>query len=423
MANKEQDGGSLASTVDSFVLSLVSGTNSQDIAEKLGIAIKRPILIEDKFFRIIGKFLLTPDILSFPKPQLTDPYLKDFVSTVQTRKIPLVMPPLPQYGVSQARIVYPIVTGDVIHGYLHIFDKRNPPVISDEDHEIIIKVLLALSIKTLIEDAEIQTKEESFGNLYRKLIFLEYQSEKVIQETAAILSLDLSIPSWLIIAHIEGAISNVEKRKALRSFLVDRDVEATVICIQEEQFLIFIPEREKSFKKTAITALAHYLIELLNKCYPFTESYLTFGRKCLMPGDYHKSYHEALKALDYLKKLSPKGQVLSFDSLGIIGWITLPEDVEQMLSFSHLTLRSLLEHDKQNASMKLVETLECYLKNDCYLKKTAGDLYLHVNTLRYRLEKIQEIGQFNLNDAETKFQLYLAFKIINLSKTLAAKDE
>ncbi|WP_206808876.1 PucR family transcriptional regulator [Paradesulfitobacterium ferrireducens] len=408
----------LSPEIDSFMLSLITETNSQGIAERLGSLLGRPVLIEDKFFRILGKFLMDPDDLAFTKPQLTDPFIKEFVLKIQEQKSPVVMPPLPQYGVSQSRTVFPIVTGDALHGYLHIFDKKNPPVISAEDRTIITKVLLALSIKNLIEDAEIQTREIILGNLYRKLIFKQYDSEKVIQETATVLNLDLTRPTWLIIANVEGPVPNIDKLKAIKSFLFERDIEATVICLQEEYFLILIAEGNKQIKKVTIISRSHHLIEHIVKCYSETQCYITFGRKCLQSGDYYKSYSEALKALDYLKHSISKNQVLSFDSLGIIGLVTLPEDVDQMLSFAELILKPLLEYEEHTPSMQLLQTLDCFLKNDCQFKKTANDLYVHANTLRYRIEKIQEICQLDLNDAEVKFKLYLALKIFNLKETL-----
>ncbi|MDA8234773.1 MAG: helix-turn-helix domain-containing protein [Clostridia bacterium] len=419
MYNVEQDPMYFSSRVDSFMLSLINESSYQEIAEKLGTMLRRPILIEDNFFCTLGGFLSTPIDSAFPKPQMTDPFLKEFVSKTQNQKLPLVMPPLPQYGVSQSRIVYPIVTGDVIHGYLHIFDKRNPPSLTDEENNTVMKVLMALAIKSLKDDAVIQTREKMTGHLYRKLIFREYQSERIIHETALFLNMDLSIPSWLMVAQIEGSDFNIDKLKAIKSFFVERELEAKVVFLQQGQFLIFINESKQPYKKVAITTLAHKLIEHISKCYPAITCYITLGRKCLKPGDYYKSYHEALKALDYLKESSPESQVLSFDSLGIIGLVTLPEDIEQMLAFSEKILKPLIEYEEQNPTLKLTQTLNLFLKNDCQLKKTAQELYVHVNTLRYRLEKIQEICQLDFENAEVKFELFLAFKILNLKKSLA----
>lgn len=408
--------------IDSSDLSLIYEKNIQEIAEELGKILGRPIIIEDKFFRILGKFLLGSDDLISVKPQLTDPYLKEFVFKIQKQKSPVMMPPLPKYGVNQSRIVYPIFIGDVIYGYLHVFDKSNPPKISEDQQKIISKFVSALLLKTLIEEVEMQTKEEFYGRLYQKLIFRHYPSDETVRQITSVLKLDLTKPTWLILANISGPVPNSDKRKVLKSFLFERDIDATVICLKEDIFLILIMETKQPFKKVTIISRSHQLIEHISQCYSETTSYITFGRRCLNLEDYYKSYHEATKALDYLLSSNLRNEVLSFDSLGIIGLMTLPEDVDHMLSFSRTILKPLLEYENENPSMKLIQTLACFIQNDCQMKKTASDLFVHINTLRYRLEKIQEISKFDLTNIEVKFNLYLALKILNLEETIGLKN-
>ena len=44
-------------------------------------------------------------------------------------------------------------------------------------------------------------------------------------------------------------------------------------------------------------------------------------------------------------------------------------------------------------------------------KKTADELFLHRNTLKYHLDKIQDLTGINFDDPETKFQLELSSRI------------
>jgi purine catabolism regulator len=43
---------------------------------------------------------------------------------------------------------------------------------------------------------------------------------------------------------------------------------------------------------------------------------------------------------------------------------------------------------------------------------------LHRNSVRYKLQRIEEMAQVDLNDAETRFQLQLALKIIDLQSAI-----
>ena len=70
----------------------------------------------------------------------------------------------------------------------------------------------------------------------------------------------------------------------------------------------------------------------------------------------------------------------------------------------------LLAFDEKNHA-SLVETLEVYLDNDKNIGISANQLFLHRNTLKYRINKAQSLLNLDLENANICFQLRLAFKI------------
>ena len=419
MLNYDNELKQLTSSVDSFVLLLVNEKSIQDVTQKLSIQLGRAIIFEDCFFHILGKWPLDIIAFAFPKPQLNDPLIQEYVHKIHLEKTPLVLPPLPQYGVRQSRVVFPVMAGDTMYGYLHVFDKNNSPTLTSIERDYIKKTLTALVIKALKDEVETHAKNQIIYQFYHKLIVRQNTDIKIIEETADILRIDLGIPTWLMIAQVKGEGTNTDKLKGLESFIDEIIPCAKLFALHNGMFLILILEEAQAYKKPTIMSLAHQLVENFNRFHPYMSIYITFGRRCLQPADYHKSYREALKALDYLIECNAKTQVLSFPSLGIIGLVTLPEDVEQVLSFAQNLLAPLLTFDAQNSAMKLVQTLECFLRNNAQIKPTANELFIHFNTLRYRLEKIREISKLDLDNAEKKFEIFLALKILNLKKTLA----
>ena len=57
-------------------------------------------------------------------------------------------------------------------------------------------------------------------------------------------------------------------------------------------------------------------------------------------------------------------------------------------------------------------TLSVYLKSQCNSKITAKALRVHVNTVTYRLQKIQEILQVNFNDNYVLDYLRLCYGLL-----------
>ncbi|MGF1750305.1 sugar diacid recognition domain-containing protein [Vibrio cionasavignyae] len=72
-------------------------------------------------------------------------------------------------------------------------------------------------------------------------------------------------------------------------------------------------------------------------------------------------------------------------------------------------LHKLTVSDTKNV---LVKTLRVFFEQNCDLAQTCEVLHIHRNTLRYRLDKIEQETTLNINRLEDKIQLYLALKCI-----------
>lgn len=62
----------------------------------------------------------------------------------------------------------------------------------------------------------------------------------------------------------------------------------------------------------------------------------------------------------------------------------------------------------------LLQTLLAYAGNGFHLRQTAKALHIHPKSLHYRLERAAEILSIDLNDPDTRFQIQLARRILDL---------
>ena len=60
---------------------------------------------------------------------------------------------------------------------------------------------------------------------------------------------------------------------------------------------------------------------------------------------------------------------------------------------------------------ELLRTLEAYFDNNGNLSQAAESLYIHRNTLIYRMERIAEISGLDLDNTETRLAVQLALRI------------
>jgi purine catabolism regulator len=85
--------------------------------------------------------------------------------------------------------------------------------------------------------------------------------------------------------------------------------------------------------------------------------------------------------------------------------------------FYEATLGPLVEHDERKQG-DLLRTLNGFFQANGNLAKAAQDLDVHRNTLVYRLERISELTELDLDDAENRLILHLALKIQRVLATI-----
>ncbi|MBF8186500.1 helix-turn-helix domain-containing protein [Nonomuraea sp. K274] len=103
--------------------------------------------------------------------------------------------------------------------------------------------------------------------------------------------------------------------------------------------------------------------------------------------------------------------IASFDLL----LASLPASVRR--SFREHLLGPVVEYDARHGS-ELLRTLDIFLETCGSWQRTADELYVHVNTLRYRMQRIEELTGRRMSSMRDRTDLYLA-----LRSGQAARDE
>lgn len=137
------------------------------------------------------------------------------------------------------------------------------------------------------------------------------------------------------------------------------------------------------------------------------------GRREPDPAQLPRSYREAQQALSMGRRLFGPGRTTTFGELGIYRLLFHLHGRTELEQFYQETVGRLVEHDRRTEG-DLVKTLEAFFAHHGNVSKTAEALYLHRNTLIYRLDRIGEITGLDLSDPETRLCLQVGLKIRNI---------
>lgn len=182
-------------------------------------------------------------------------------------------------------------------------------------------------------------------------------------------------------------------------------------------FILPIPQALSSANSVWESKLEHCTHLLNRQCNNESGTVFHFGISsiCSSLGSMARAYQHATEALFAGVPDSSSQYVLKYYE---------PQKVADLLQF--IPIRPLMDFHskavgrltqlKEGEQEELLTTLSAYLQNNCRVSETAKKIYVHRNTVLYRIEKCKEILQCDLEDPEENLRLRLALYIHDFLK-------
>jgi DNA-binding PucR family transcriptional regulator len=98
---------------------------------------------------------------------------------------------------------------------------------------------------------------------------------------------------------------------------------------------------------------------------------------------------------------------VALEDLGVLGLLLQLDDPMQISAFAQSRLSPLQNYD-QLRSTALVETLRTFFAHQCSVAATAKSLYLHPNSIKMRLRKIESVLKVSLANPDDLLDLRTA---------------
>ncbi len=117
---------------------------------------------------------------------------------------------------------------------------------------------------------------------------------------------------------------------------------------------------------------------------------------------------EAEQALEMGRRLHGPAAATAFSELGLYRFLYALQPRPELRAFGEEVLGGLRQRDRTGV---LMATLRAYLAVNGSPTDAAARLHLHRNTVLYRLQRIEQILQRDLRDADVRLTLHLALKI------------
>lgn len=135
-----------------------------------------------------------------------------------------------------------------------------------------------------------------------------------------------------------------------------------------------------------------------------------FLRKEAPLSELKASVQKCRRALRMGKILEAERSFWAYEDLGPLAWLDIPEaELSDMLA----GYRSLLSDEKNR---ELLRTLLIYLENNMNYSAAAEKLYVHINTIRKRIDKLTELLGTDWSDPVVRLNTELLLRFLDLSE-------
>ncbi|MFE6055914.1 PucR family transcriptional regulator [Kitasatospora sp. NPDC056446] len=156
------------------------------------------------------------------------------------------------------------------------------------------------------------------------------------------------------------------------------------------------------------------IAEALERVLPRLEAGLTGRRRLRLgigstSGPHARDLRAALVQARYALRVEPPGAVGRCSRITTLDTLLRGVPAEVAADFRRRLLTPLTEHDRTN-TVSLVDTLDVFLRHSGSWSRTAEALHVHVNTVHYRIKRIEELTGRSLLRLEDRLDLWAALR-------------
>lgn len=392
-------------THEALTARLLEDRSLDAITEALSEALGAPAVLQDERLRLLSRSEpteaeyrgLPPDGGELAR---VEPLLSELRETGRAKSVKLES----EDPTGRTLLVAPVNLGGHAPGYLSI------PLSSPAEEEFFLRALeqasTAYALYMIRQRVAQETEDRIKGDLLADLLAARYRDEAEVRERARYLGLDFSPGTLRIfvvryeplagylqrrgwdtsrVGHLRGKLLAIARNFAAGAECgmagADGDRLAAVLsCPRGDD-----PRRP-----------ANRLLRAMREEFPDLRTRVGISGPCAAPKDLADRYEETCSLLDLVESLGAAEAVSCYDDWAVYGLLLRGTEKEDLLALAHRVLDPLLEQERAGQGHLLL-TLQAYLDGDLSPTKTAKSLYVHPNTVKYRLKRISEMLVLDLD--------------------------
>jgi len=343
-----------------------------------------------------------------------DASLEKLLRLLTTERRPLRVPPVPGSALARGCLATPVIVGETTLGYLLVLDER---AASPDDVDLIVSsyaaTLFALTLARTQTSLELGLRYR--GAIVDSLVSGHFLDSQDARRKASIIGVTDAQPFRVAVARLSASAPPPPGSPDQHDLTGLASSIQGAVAIRGPELVMLLPEggdagspaRPSGAGPDSPAARTELLLQQADA------GSLTCGlsEATRWPEMAPQALRQAQHAIDLGIRLGRDGQTICYEELGIYRLLLQVGDMDQLWQFALDVLGPLIDYDARH-KVDLVGTLSAYLNQHESLKQTARVLRVHVNTVTYRIQRIEQLTSLDLTNPDHRLSAHVAAKII-----------
>lgn len=286
-------------------------------------------------------------------------------------------------------------------------------ITKDEEASYTVAKIAAAQLRQLNDAYQDKLDKNSF---YQNLI-LDNMLLVDIHNKAKRLHLECAKKRVVFLVEVDGADSATDNMALELLKGMYSGLSGDHVTTVDEKNIILIKLLNEDDGNEQCETIANTIVDMMN-----TEImhnvHVSYGNIVSEMKDVSKSYKEAKMALDVGKIFYSDKNIVSYATLGI-GRLIYQLPVNLCRMFIHEIFGEKIPEELDEETLS---TLEKFFDNNLNVSETSRQLFLHRNTLVYRIEKLQKVTGLDVRNFDDAMTLKIALMVVNYIDYLENMD-
>ncbi len=286
-----------------------------------------------------------------------------------------------------------------------------------------------LSLELAKERAAAEVERRLRGDLVEELLGhgLERDESVRLAAQAERLGHRLSNRSWVLVVEPDNeagatALESLAMQDRLHRLVSDlcmRRFPGSLVVTRSASLVLLVPVSEPADEAPDATELRNLetfgelILTTLHRVVKDGSFSLGIGNNTTEIHELPRAHDEARQSLRLARRGGATRRVASYRNLGAFRLLLEVQNPQALARFVDETLGPLLRY-QEGRRTPLIETLEQLSAEHWNRRAAARGLHLHVNSLSYRIQRIEALLGVSLEDAETRVALSIALRARSL---------